>query len=156
MTHAKWFPAVALTLGLAACASIPTGPTVAVMPGPGKPFEVFQTDNLVCREYARQQIGVNPNEASSQQVVSGAAAGAVIGAAAGVMMGGRHDNAVGSTAAAGMLMGSAIGAGSASETRWTLQQRYNIAYMQCMYAKGNQVPGYAPPQYTPPPPPPNK
>jgi hypothetical protein len=27
----------------------------------------------------------------------------------------------------------------------SLQQRYDLAYAQCMYARGNQVPGFAPP-----------
>jgi hypothetical protein len=39
----------------------------------------------------------------------------------------------------------------------TIQQRYDIAYSQCMYSKGNQVPGYEPAPVAavaPPPPPP--
>jgi hypothetical protein len=32
---------------LAGCATMPTGPSVAVLPGPGKPFEVFQTDDAL-------------------------------------------------------------------------------------------------------------
>ena len=34
-----------------------------------------------------------------------------------------------------------------------LQQRYDLAYSQCMYSRGNQVPGFQP-SYAPPPPPP--
>ncbi|MES1982387.1 MAG: hypothetical protein V4443_07915 [Pseudomonadota bacterium] len=34
------------------------------------------------------------------------------------------------------------------------QWRYDNAYKQCMYAKGNQVPGYQSPMQMPPPPPP--
>lgn len=108
MKGAKWW--CGLGVFLSACASMPTGPSVAVMPAPGKPFEVFRQDDLVCREYARQQLGINSNEAANRQVVSGAAAGA----------------------GAGIMVGSAAGAGAASQTRMTLQQRYNIAYMQCM------------------------
>jgi hypothetical protein len=45
----------------------------------------------------------------------------------------------------------------------SLQQQFNIAYVQCMYQHGHQVPGqtvvrrqpYAVPQPPPPPPPPN-
>jgi hypothetical protein len=34
-----------------------------------------------------------------------------------------------------------------------LQERYNFAYAQCMYSRGNQVPGFAPAGAPPPPPP---
>ena len=63
-------------------------------------------------------------------------------------------------------------AGTASGTSWSAyasadaQWRYDIAYQQCMYAKGNQLPGYvypyrrsapvATPYYYPPPPPPRR
>jgi hypothetical protein len=32
-----------------------------------------------------------------------------------------------------------------------IQQQYDIFYAQCMYARGNQVPGFAPGQYALPP-----
>ncbi len=65
----------------------------------------------------------------------------------------------------GMVAGTAICAGQASLSGGEAQRRYDIAYQQCMYAKGNQLPGNAyryratplPPQtypYPPPPPPP--
>ena len=38
---------------LGGCATMPTGPTVAAMPGPGKPFEVFQADDYACRQWAQ-------------------------------------------------------------------------------------------------------
>ncbi|HQP55162.1 MAG TPA: hypothetical protein PLN83_03555, partial [Syntrophorhabdus sp.] len=41
--------------------------------------------------------------------------------------------------------------------QWELQRQYDIAYSQCMYAKGNQVPGVVkrqPQADVPPPPPP--
>ena len=139
---------------LAACASIPTGPSVAVMPGPGKPFDQFQVDNAICRQFAEQQIGVNPNEVAQQQVVTGAAAGAAIGAASGALMGQGHDGSTGSMAGAGLIVGSAAGAGAAAQSTMTLQRRYDIAYQQCMYAKGNLIPGYPAPRYAPLPPPP--
>jgi hypothetical protein len=97
-----------LCLGiLNACASIPTGPRVLVLPAVGKPMDVFQADEAGCRSYAQQQISVAP--------------------------------------------------------AMTLQERYDMAYTQCMYAKGNVVPGVMvapglrytpPPPGTPPPPPP--
>jgi hypothetical protein len=32
-------------VGLSACATIPTGPSVMILPGRGKTFEQFQTDD---------------------------------------------------------------------------------------------------------------
>ncbi|HWQ94697.1 MAG TPA: hypothetical protein VN418_04245 [Gammaproteobacteria bacterium] len=143
---------VALGLALAGCASIPVRPSVAVMPGPGKPFDQFQADNAECMAFARQQIGVNPNEVAQEQVLTGAVAGAALGAASGALLGHGHGQTE-SMAGAGMIVGSAAGANAANLSTRTLQRRYDIAYQQCMYAKGNQIPGYAPQPYTPPPPP---
>jgi starvation-inducible outer membrane lipoprotein len=36
-----------VVLMLSACAAIPPGPSVLVMPGNGKPFEAFQADDSV-------------------------------------------------------------------------------------------------------------
>ncbi len=139
---------------LAGCASIPEGPSVAVMPAPGKPFDEFQADSAVCREFAREQLGVNPNKVAGEQVITGAAAGAAIGAASGALLGHGREYPTESMAGMGLLAGSAAGAGAAGRTRMSLQRRYDIAYEQCMYSKGNQIPGYPAPRYLPPPPPP--
>jgi len=143
-----------LSVMLAGCASIPTGPSVAVMPGPGKPFDQFQQDNAICRQFAEQQIGANPNQVAREQVITGAATGAVIGAASGALMGHGHEGPTESMAGAGLIVGSAAGANAATASTMTLQRRYDIAYQQCMYAKGNLIPGYPAPRYAPPPPPP--
>ncbi|HEY3699427.1 MAG TPA: hypothetical protein VGK97_08855 [Spongiibacteraceae bacterium] len=125
---------------LAGCAvTVPTGPSVAVMPAAGKPFEVFQNDNAVCMQYAREQIGVDPQRAGQSEIAAGAATGAVLGAAAGAALG-DSSRAAGAGAGAGLLMGTAIGAGNADRSSSALQRRYDIAYQQCMYAKGNQLP----------------
>ena len=144
----------ALAALLTGCASMPTGPSVAVMPGPGKPFDQFQTDNAICRQFAEQQIGVNPNQVAREQVLTGAAAGAALGAASGALMGHGHEGPTESMAGAGLIVGSAAGANAAAGSTMTLQRRYDIAYQQCMYAKGNLIPGYPAPRYAPPPPPP--
>jgi outer membrane lipoprotein SlyB len=125
---------------LAGCANEPLAPNVAVMPPAGKPFEVFQADDQYCRAFASQQVGVEPGQAAQNQVVSGAVAGTVIGAAAGALIGGGHGEAAGAGAGMGLLMGSAVGADSASWGGMSLQRRYDIAYEQCMYAKGNVLP----------------
>lgn len=143
----------ALGLILAGCVSVPVGPNVAVMPGPGKPFDLFQADNAECMAFARQQIGdAHPNEVAGEQVLTGALAGAALGAASGALLGGHGHGQVESMAGAGMIVGSAVGASSANMSSMSLQRRYDIAYQQCMYAKGNQIPGYAQPRYLPPPP----
>ena len=84
---------------LAGCVELPNEPTVAVMPPPYKPFEVFQADQQACMAYAGQVVA-QPN---------------------------------------------------GNDTYYYYPQyRYNIAYEQCMYSRGNQVPGFgAPPPGAP-------
>ena len=48
--------ALGCVLILAACAETPMGPTVQVMPGPGKSFSSFQNDQAVCRQFAEQAV----------------------------------------------------------------------------------------------------
>lgn len=143
---------------LSGCAETPTGPTVAVMPAPGKPMDLFEQEDAYCRQYSHSMIAdaQDPNN----KIATGAAAGTVLGAAAGAVLGGR--SGAGAGAATGLLFGTAAGAGAADQSSMNLQRRYNIAYEQCMYSKGNQIPAYGysnyayppPPRYAPPPPPP--
>jgi hypothetical protein len=37
-------------LAVGACATVPTGPSVMVLPPTGKPFEEFQADDAMCRQ----------------------------------------------------------------------------------------------------------
>jgi hypothetical protein len=94
----KTWPLVILVpLLLTACAPVPAGPGVMVLPGSGISFEQFQADDATCRQFAGQRAG---------------------------------------------------GAGQ--------QWEYDIAYQQCMYAKGHQIPGARPGSRggaAPPPPP---
>jgi hypothetical protein len=103
-----------LGLGLlSACTIVPTGPSVFVLPAVGKSMDVFQAEEGACQSYARQQLGVTPEQTASTML---------------------------------------------------LQVRYDRAYMQCMYAKGNVVPGVVVPGAsgvspfpgTPPPSPPQR
>ena len=143
-----------LAIVFAGCATVPAGPTITVMPAPNMPFQVFQQDDMQCREYALRQLGAAPGRQANQQVATGAVAGAAVGATAGAIVSGGDSRAVNAGAANGLLFGTLVGAGNAAQTNMTQQQRYNLAYAQCMYAKGNQVPGYAAPGATPQPPPP--
>lgn len=161
-------PLVALLL-LGACTTIPTGPSVLVMPGTGKSFDQFRGDDADCRQFALGQVGgATANETAIDSGVKSAATGAVVGALAGAAMGGHQGAAVG--AGVGLLAGSAAGAGAGQASGYGSQRRYDNAYIQCMYAKGDRVPvsgqmrpgparSYSPPPapgnaYAPPPPPP--
>src|SRR5579862_6762868 len=144
------FSLVVLTL-LAGCVSQPTGPSVAVMPAPNKPFAVFSEDQAVCKQYADQQVAGTASPANTEQIET-AVVGTALGAGLGAAIGGGQGAAVG--AGTGAIAGTAIGAGPAEQSQLSLQQRYDIAYEQCMYAKGNQVPGFQSAMPPPPPPPP--
>lgn len=149
---------VPAALVLSACASIPAGPNVMVLPGSGKGFEQFQADDAVCRQWAAQQTGTTPERAATQSTVSGAAIGTATGAAAGAAIGAAAGSpATGAAVGAGVGLagGTAVGAGYAGSAHLTVQQRYDMSYMQCMYAKGNQIPvRAATPRYAAPPVPP--
>jgi hypothetical protein len=69
------------------CVTTPTGPMVKVMPGPEKSFEQFQTDDAVCRQWALQQAGGNPQTAAVQGTTTGAAIGTLVGAGLGAPIG---------------------------------------------------------------------
>ncbi len=142
------------------CATMPTGPTVMVLPGQGKPFEVFMADDGLCRQWALQQIGgASPSQTANQNLATGAVVGTVVGAGVGTAIGAATGNAgAGAAIGAGMglLDGMSVASGSAYSSEWQLQRRYDIAYEQCMYAKGNQIPGVVRREtraYAPPPPP---
>jgi len=139
-------------VALSGCAVLPDSPSIAVMPAPGKPFEVFVTEDQFCRGYAFQAAGGTAQTAANSSAVQSAAVGTALGAAAGALIGSNW-TAAGIGAGAGLLMGSAIGIGEGSASGYRLQRRYDIAYAQCMYAKGNLLPGQTP-RYSQPPPPP--
>jgi hypothetical protein len=52
------------------------------------------------------------------------------------------------------VVGTTVGANGTAYGQYGLQWSYDNAYSQCMYAKGNQLPGYSYGSYAPPPPPP--
>lgn len=143
--------------------TLPAGPSVEIMPGKNKSFETFQNDNAICMQYAHSQMGVDPRDQTERSAVSGAATGALLGAAAGAALG-DSSRAAGVGAGAGLLIGAAAGNNHAVRSTRELQYRYDTAYKQCMYAKGNELPPrivppsyrpviYAEPAYYPPPPP---
>jgi hypothetical protein len=145
---------------LTGCATVPSGPNVMVLPGTGKSFEQFQVDDIVCRQWAAQQTGITTSQASAGSTAGGAAIGAIVGAAAGAAIGAAAGSpATGAAAGAGvgLLGGTVAGASRAEASGYSVQERYDMTYMQCMYAKGNQIPvdrGSEPAYTSPPPPPP--
>jgi len=151
-----WLSAAAL---LAGCATQPMGPSVAVMPAPNKPFEVFEQDQTVCKQYASQQVAGGAEQANSRGFGT-ALLTTILGAGLGAAVGGGYGAAVG--AASGAVVGTAAGANGTAYDQYGLQWSYDNAYSQCMYAKGNQLPGYYSGGYSgtyygpyaPPPPPP--
>jgi outer membrane lipoprotein SlyB len=148
-------------LVLGGCATLPKGPSVMVLPAPGKPFEQFQAEDAICRQWAAQQIGQSPQGTVNQNTATGAVAGTIIGAGLGAAIGSTSGD-VGAGAAigavSGLLLGASAGADSGRVYGWEAQRRYDIVYQQCMYAKGNQIPGLEtrprPVRRIPPPPPP--
>ena len=101
----------AATLVLGACATVPpSGPSVMALPGKGKSFEQFRSDDYECRQFASGQTGATPQEASVNSGVKSAAIGTAVGAVAGALIGG-HEGA-GAGAGAGLLVGSGAGAGA--------------------------------------------
>jgi len=148
---------------LAACTTVPPGPRVMVLPGAGKSFEQFQTDDAVCRQWASQQAGTTAQAVSGQSTLTGAAVGTLVGAGLGAAIGAAAGHpGVGAAVGAGggLLTGTAAGAGAGDTSAHEVQRRYDNAYQQCMYAKGNQIPVSAvpaarrSPYLAPPPPPP--
>ena len=157
---------LAALLMLGACTTIPTGPSVMAMPGSTKNFDQFRSDDANCRQFALSQIGgATANETAIESGMKSAAVGATVGALAGAAMGGHQGAGVG--AGMGLLVGGAAGAGAGQTSGYSSQHRYDNAYVQCMYAKGQRVPVSGqltsaparpadppPAVYAPPPPPP--
>ena len=148
----------AFGLLLASCAQTPMGPTVQVMPGPGKSFDQFQYDQAQCKGFAEQAVAGQAQNANNQAVGAAAlttALGAGLGAAVGSGWHGGAGRGAAYGAGAGAVTGAAIGADMSSNAQMSIQQQYDNAFAQCMYAKGELVPGYGPMMSQSPPPPPS-
>jgi outer membrane lipoprotein SlyB len=142
MNAIKYVLPLTSALLLGACVTVPTAPTVMALPGSNKTFDEFQADAYSCQQFAQQMVGgvpVQANNAAAANAVGatalGAAAGAIIGSASGNAGAGA---AIG--AGTGLLFGSAAGSNYYYGSYYQVQRQYDGAYMQCMYAKGNQIP----------------
>lgn len=100
----------------AGCATTPTSPRVLVLPGAKKSLAQFQGDDTACRRWAGQQLDAAVNEPASAATRAGT-----------------------EPATAPPL--AAFGAAAVVQRdHWSSQDRYDVAYLQCMYASGNRVP----------------
>ncbi len=130
------------TLALAACVSVPQGPTVAVMPGAGKSLEQFRVDSGVCQQFAQSSIA-GASQAAQDNSAANAVGGAAVGAAVGALLGaatGQAGTGAAWGAGTGLMIGGAAAGNTGAASSYTLQRQFDIAYMQCMYTRGNQVP----------------
>jgi outer membrane lipoprotein SlyB len=152
----------AIVLTVTGCATMPTGPSIMVLPAQGKPFTQFQAEDANCRKWAEQSIGISPQEVQNQNAAGGAVIGTLAGAGVGALLGSASGHAGAGAAigaGTGLLMGTAIGASSGQMTGAEAQRRYDITYAQCMTSSGNQVVNRVPERrrrvvVVPPPPPP--
>ena len=116
-----------------------------VLPGYQKSFDQFRADEGDCRGYAQAVLGgPNAGQAANDAAAANAVAGAALGAAAGAILGsvtGHAGNGAAIGAGTGLLFGSAAGSNRSGYSSYQMQRQYDVAYMQCMYARGNQVPG---------------
>lgn len=154
MNAIKRYVPLTAALLLGACVTVPTGPSVVALPGNNKTFDQFQADTFACQQFAQQSVGGTAEQANNY-AASNAIAGTAIGAAAGAIIGSASGNAgpgAAIGAGTGLLFGSAAGSNAYYGGYYQVQRRYDGAYMQCMYAKGNQVPVRAPARYRVPPP----
>ncbi len=143
LKHMRFFFLFLLPV-LAGCVALPTGPTVMALPGDGKTFDQFLQDDGVCRQWAGQRIGLPSQEVAGQNTATGAVAGTAVGAGLGAALGAVSGNAGAGAAigaVSGLLIGTSAGANADQANGWQAQRRYDMAYEQCMYAKGNQIPG---------------
>jgi len=141
MRLVRSLPLVA-AVALVGCATTPIGPSVMVLPGRGASFDQFATDDGACREWANHQIGI-PQQAGQATAAQSAVVGTAIGAAAGAAIGaavGQPATGAAIGAGSGLLGGSMYGAGAGGWAHADTQQRYDAAYMQCMYGHGHQIP----------------
>jgi hypothetical protein len=134
---------LAAALVLSGCVTVPTGPAVMVLPGPQKTFDQFQIDSNACQQFAHSVVAP-AGEAAMNNAAGAAVAATAIGAAAGAIIGsatGQAGQGAAIGAGTGLLFGSAASNNVGYASSYDLQRRYDVAYVQCMYARGNQVPG---------------
>jgi hypothetical protein len=104
---------------------MPSGPSTVMVPPSTKPLETFSAEDKECRQYAEQAVSKSASKLSLPDLM--------IGTSVGTVSGGR-----GGYSGAGVGVGTNVGSGS--ERDMEIQRDYDIAYQQCMYTKGNELP----------------
>jgi len=161
------YTSLAAAVLLAGCATAPSAPSVLVLPGTYKTATQFDADNAACQQQA-QALVARQAEAANTQAVGTAVVGTALGAAVGALLGAGSyysNNSAAWGAGTGLMVGGAVGGSQSQAAGYGLQQRYDMIFMQCMYARGHRVPGQtayrralpakpaprsAPPSYPPP------
>ncbi len=132
--------ALLASLGLAGCAvPAPTGPTVLVTPGKKISPAAFQQQDSYCRQVAGQRLG-NSSQQAQNSATTKAVGGTLVGTAAGALLGAAAGNAgMGAAigAGSGLLLGGGAAAMGNNSSAQSMQQQYNINYVQCMTSYGN-------------------
>lgn len=125
--------AIAATLIASACGSIPDmpangGPTVGVLPGGGKSMPEFNQDDIACRDTAKLRAKDN----TPLPVAMGLGKPEIVASAR---------SRVTVRQSGESTTGSVFGNASAPDPgNVTAQQRYDTAYVQCMFSKGHKIP----------------
>jgi hypothetical protein len=130
------FKSMFAVIMLSGCVTPPMGPTALVMPGQGKPFEDFAGDQSTCKQFASGEVSGGATLANLTQFGTVALTTAV-----GAGLGGAVRNTRGAEigGGAGAIAGLAATSRGAAAGQGSLQSRYDLAYIQCMYARGNQI-----------------
>src|SRR2546422_1246236 len=107
--------ALVFTLSLGACATVPLGPSVMVLPGTGKSFDQFQADDAVCRQWASVQAGTTPQQAAGSSTAKSGVLGTLLGAGLGAAIGAAtgHPGVGAAVGAGGGLLAGTAGGGRA-------------------------------------------
>ncbi len=121
---------------LSGCATTPMGPTALVMPAQGKPFEVFAQEQEMCKQFAGGEVDGGATMSNLKQLGTMAISTA-LGAGLGASVRGRRGAEFGG--AVGAIGGGAMAGHGSARDQNTLQGRYDLAYTQCMYSRGNQI-----------------
>jgi hypothetical protein len=124
---------------VAACASVPAGPSLQALPGSRQSLDQFGLDDGQCRSMATDRLGgTTPSGAANQSAAASVVAGTAVGAAAGALVDGSSGAAAG--AGMGLLFGALAGTSTSQGAYAVTQQQFDTLYYACMYARGHKVP----------------
>jgi hypothetical protein len=128
---------------LSGCATVPTGPAIAALPGSRTTPDDFGRDDADCRAHAQAYFSPASTQAANDRAAANVVGGTAIGATVGALIGAATGDAgAGAAIGAGMglLGGSAVAADTSGYSSGQLQAIYDRAYLECMYARGHRVP----------------